>query len=133
MNKSDRILYLSRLVENNSKTNETGTGKPNCDAAFLTAKLERTETELDRIRTQCDSLEKENFSLNEKLNQSSTTLNKLQEERGKNNKLLRDLSDIVRSLNCVTISYEKEAVEVVETTAVAHEVAIKNVKRRSKY
>ena len=121
--KSERILHLSNLIENRKPT-EPWRGKQKDDKESLRSQLETSEIKLERIRIHCDSLEKENISLEERLRESDKTLCRLQEERGKSNKLIRDLSDIVRSLNCVTISYEKEAVEVAETTALAHEVAI---------
>ena len=136
IDKSQRILQLSQ----NRKTDDVKweslkgtwgnlTGKQN-DIEGLNLKLEKSEIELEKIRTHCDSLEKENISLTERLDESSMLLDTLQQERGKNNKKLRDLSDVVRTLNRVTVSYEKEAVEVVESTDLAHAQAIQNVKRK---
>ena len=96
-------------------------------------RVDTLELEVEKLKSKNEALSEERDSLSAKNAEAWSQLNKMKQERDKNNKLLLGLGDIVRTLHHLSVDYTDEEGredDEEEATGRPHDKAVKNIKRK---
>eukprot|EP00934_Nitzschia_sp_Nitz4_P003654 Nitzschia sp. Nitz4//scaffold77_size91520//11306//15358//NITZ4_004879-RA/size91520-processed-gene-0.23-mRNA-1//1//CDS//3329557958//3644//frame0 len=132
--KSEKLASLSSLLETRG-TNETQElllkkSMEHTEAMttvnHLQLELQKAADSREKIVEENTALKQTNNQLTQKVEETSFLLDKMKREYDRNSKLLLELGDIVRTLNCVTVSFDVE--DAFDDSP--HANPIKNIKRK---
>jgi DNA repair exonuclease SbcCD ATPase subunit len=96
----------------------------------LQSEVQKTKSEKQGLLEERDSLSASNAELWRRLEHATSTIDKMKQEREKNNKMLLGLGDIVRTLNCLSVDYQTNSDEIEDCADRPHGQAVKNIKRK---
>ena len=104
----------------------------NADYALLIDKLrlqaQEAASDMETLKKEWDDANKENYKLELKMKAALASRDRMISERDGNKKMLLELSDVVRTLNCVSVTYDKQ--ESSSNFPATSEHSIKNIKRK---
>jgi hypothetical protein len=104
----------------------------NADYSLLIDKLRLQEQEaasdMETLKKQCADAKKENYKLELKIKAAIASRDRMISERDGNKKMLLELGDVVRTLNRVSVTYDKQ--ESSSDFPATSEHSIKNIKRK---
>jgi hypothetical protein len=104
----------------------------NAEYALLIDKLrlqvQEAASDMETLKKEWDEANKKNYTLELKIKATLASRDRMISERDGNKKMLLELSDVVRTLNCVSVTYDKQ--ESSSNFPATSEHSIKNIKRK---
>ena len=137
LEKSAKIANLTEIIETKGNTNELQENflqksMKNAEMSLsidrLRHALQKCESANQHLLEEKDSLTAANAELSMKAEEATLAWQQSRKEQERNRKLLIELGDVVRTLNCATIEFEKETEG--KTGASSQQNPLDNIKRK---